>query len=171
MAPGSGSGASTGQVTGGASALGCLARFGAVLRGWPWDSTTGLLRAEFCAAIRHGWPASPASPIISAAARLEREKFAVEEIIPCVWGSRSNDISMGWSQNYDPLHGPLSTLAAVLPLVLLLGLLALRRVPAYAAALAGLAGALAVAIWVIGMAASMAGRTGLVGAALGEVLT
>ena len=41
-----------------------------------------------------------------------------------------------WQQNYDPLHGPLSTVAAALPLVILLGLLALRRVPAYAAALA-----------------------------------
>ena len=52
---------------------------------------------------------------------------------------------MPWQQNYDPLHGPLSTIAAALPLVLLLGLLALRRVPAYAAALAGLAAALIVA--------------------------
>ena len=49
-----------------------------------------------------------------------------------------------WSQNYDPLNGPLSTIAAALPIVVLLGLLAWRRVPAYAAALAGLAVALAV---------------------------
>src|SRR4051812_16671633 len=74
---------------------------------------------------------------------------------------------MPWQQNYDPLHGPLSTIVAALPLVLLLGLLALRRVPAYAAALAGLAAALAVAIWVIGMPASMAGRAALLGAAYG----
>ncbi len=74
---------------------------------------------------------------------------------------------MGWSQNYDPLRGALSTLAAALPLVVLLGLLALRRVPAYAAALAGLATALAVAIAVIGMPASMAGRAALLGTAYG----
>jgi lactate permease len=74
---------------------------------------------------------------------------------------------MGWSQNYDPLHGPLSTLAAALPLVVLLGLLALRRVPAYMAALAGLAAALAVAVGVIGMPGPMAGRAALLGAAYG----
>src|SRR5438270_10437852 len=74
---------------------------------------------------------------------------------------------MPWQQNYDPLHGPLSTAAAALPLVLLLGLLALRRVPAYIAALAGLAAALAVAIGVIGMPGAMAGRAALLGAAYG----
>ena len=72
-----------------------------------------------------------------------------------------------WQQNYDPLHGPLSTLAAALPLVLLLSLLALRRVPAYAAALAGLAAALIVAVWVIGMPAPMAARAALLGVAYG----
>src|SRR6476660_6183683 len=74
---------------------------------------------------------------------------------------------MAWQQNYDPLHGPLSTLAAALPLVVLLGLLALRRVPAYAAALAGLAAAPAVAAGIIGMPGSMAGRAALLGAAYG----
>ena len=74
---------------------------------------------------------------------------------------------MQWSQNYDPLHGPLSTLAAATPLVILLGLLALRRVPAYAAALAGLAMALFVAIGVIGMPGAMASRAALLGAAYG----
>jgi len=74
---------------------------------------------------------------------------------------------MPWSQSYDPLHGPMSTVAAALPLVILLGLLALRRVPAYVAALAGLATALAVAIGVIGMPAWMAGRAALLGVAYG----
>src|SRR5256885_11284855 len=74
---------------------------------------------------------------------------------------------MPWQQNYDPLHGPLSTIAAALPLVILLGLLALRRVPAYMAALAGLAAALIVAIGVIGMPAPMAGRAALLGVAYG----
>ena len=45
---------------------------------------------------------------------------------------------MTWSQNYDPLHGPLSTVAAALPIVVLLSLLAVRRIPAYVAALTGL---------------------------------
>jgi len=74
---------------------------------------------------------------------------------------------MPWQQNYDPLHGPLSPIAAALPLVILLGLLSLRRVPAYAAALAGLAAALAVAIGIIGMPAPMAGRAALLGVAYG----
>src|SRR5678810_159113 len=74
---------------------------------------------------------------------------------------------MPWQQNYDPLHGPLSTIVAALPLVVLLGLLALRRVPAYAAALAGLAAALAIAVGIIGMPGSMAGRAALLGAAYG----
>jgi lactate permease len=74
---------------------------------------------------------------------------------------------MPWQQNYDPLHGPLSTVAAALPLVILLGLLALRRVPAYVAALAGLAAALVVAIAVVGMPAPMAGRAALLGVAYG----
>ena len=74
---------------------------------------------------------------------------------------------MPWQQNYDPLHGPLSTIAAALPLVVLLGLLALRRVTAYVAALAGLAAALIVAIAIIGMPAPMAARAALFGAAYG----
>ncbi|HTJ21998.1 MAG TPA: L-lactate permease [Gemmatimonadaceae bacterium] len=74
---------------------------------------------------------------------------------------------MPWSQSYDPLHGPLSTIAAALPLVVLLGLLALRRVPAYAAALAGLGTALIVAIAIIGMPVGMAARAATLGVAYG----
>jgi lactate permease len=72
-----------------------------------------------------------------------------------------------WLQTYDPLHGPLSTLVAALPLLVLLGLLASRRVPAHVAALAGLAAALLVAIAVIGMPAGMAARSAVLGAAYG----
>ena len=74
---------------------------------------------------------------------------------------------MTWSQNYDPLHGFLSTLAAALPIVVLLSLLAVRRIPAYVAALTGLAIGLIVAISVIGMPAPMATRAALLGAAYG----
>ena len=74
---------------------------------------------------------------------------------------------MPWQQNYDPLHGPLSTITAAMPLLVLLGLLASRRVPAYVAALAGLATALIVAVVVIGMPAPLAGRAALFGAAYG----
>jgi len=74
---------------------------------------------------------------------------------------------MQWQQTYDPLHGALSTAAALLPLVLLLGLLALRRVPAHAAALTGVAAALFVAIGIIGMPVGMAARAAALGAAYG----
>jgi lactate permease len=74
---------------------------------------------------------------------------------------------MPWLQSYDPLHGPLSTLAAALPLVVLLGLLASRRIPAHVAALSGLAAALMVAIAVIGMPPALGARAALLGAAYG----
>src|SRR5665213_3941775 len=74
---------------------------------------------------------------------------------------------MGWHQSYDPLHGPLSTIVAALPLAILLGLLSLRRVPAHIAALAGLAAALLVAIGVIGMPGHMATDAALLGVAYG----
>jgi lactate permease len=74
---------------------------------------------------------------------------------------------MGWQQSYDPLHGPLSTIVAALPLAILLGLLAMRRVPAHFAALAGLAAALIVAVGVIGMPGSMATEAALLGVAYG----
>jgi lactate permease len=75
---------------------------------------------------------------------------------------------MPWSQNYDPLHSAvLSTLAAALPIVVLLSLLAIRRVPAYVAALTGLTMGLIVAIAIIGMPGAMATRAALLGAAYG----
>src|SRR5947199_8665741 len=55
---------------------------------------------------------------------------------------------MTWTQNYDPFASPvLSPLAAAVPVLLLLGLLASGRVPAPAAALAGLAAAVLVAVF------------------------
>jgi lactate permease len=54
---------------------------------------------------------------------------------------------MPWTQNYDPFRSPwLSPLAAALPILLLLGLLATGRVSAVRAAAAGLAGAVLVAV-------------------------
>jgi len=74
---------------------------------------------------------------------------------------------MPWLQNYDPLHGPLSTVAAALPLAVLLGLLASRKVPAHVAALSGLAAALMVAVAIIGMPPALGARAALLGAAYG----
>jgi lactate permease len=75
---------------------------------------------------------------------------------------------MVWSQIYDPLSNPwLSTLVAGLPVIVLLGALGIFRVKAHWAALLGLAVALAAAIFVFRMPASMAGKTALLGAAFG----
>ena len=62
-----------------------------------------------------------------------------------------------WPQTYDPLGSlALSTLLAALPVVVLLGTLAVLRWPAHLAALAGLAAALVIAVVPFGMPAPMA---------------
>ena len=73
-----------------------------------------------------------------------------------------------WEHVYDPFQWPLaSTLAALLPLALLLGLLAFAGWPAHRAALAGLAAALAVAVGAAGMPPDAAVAAALAGAAFG----
>jgi len=73
-----------------------------------------------------------------------------------------------WPQNYSPLgSATLSTLAAAVPLLVLLGLLGARRVRAHVAALLALAMALLVATAVIKMPAAMAAKAALLGAAYG----
>lgn len=75
---------------------------------------------------------------------------------------------MPWSQQYDPLGSPaLSTALALLPIVVLLGLLASHRVRAHQAAFAGLLTALGVATLGIGMPPGLAARAALFGAAYG----
>jgi lactate permease len=75
---------------------------------------------------------------------------------------------MPWRQIYDPLGSAgLSTLAAALPIVILLGGLALLRLRAHVAALLGLAAALLAAVLAFGMPAGMAMRTAGLGAAFG----
>jgi lactate permease len=75
---------------------------------------------------------------------------------------------MEWLQNYDPLSSPLlSTVVALLPLAVLLGLLALAGQSAARAAVAGLVTALVVAIGVVGMPVDAALAAALHGAAFG----
>ena len=75
---------------------------------------------------------------------------------------------MSWTQRYDPAGSALlSTLAAALPIVVLLGSLAWLRLRAHLAALAGLAAALLVATLVIGMPGGMALRSAALGAGFG----
>src|SRR5271166_2316124 len=75
---------------------------------------------------------------------------------------------MIWSQVYNPLNNAwLSTLIAALPVIVLLGALGIFRVKAHVAALLGLLVALASAVFVFGMPASMAGKTAVLGVAFG----
>src|SRR5438067_5167537 len=75
---------------------------------------------------------------------------------------------MTWTQSYDPLGSAvLSTLAAALPLVALLGLLATHRVRAHVAAVVGLLAAVGVAVAVVGMPAGLALRAAALGAGYG----
>jgi lactate permease len=73
-----------------------------------------------------------------------------------------------WQQAYDPFGSMVvSTLAAALPVVVLLGGLAFLRMKAHTAALLGLATALVVAIAAFGMPVRMAAATAGYGAAYG----
>ena len=75
---------------------------------------------------------------------------------------------MGWRQVYDPLGAAwLSTFIAALPIVILLGGLALLRLRAHVAALLGLAASVLTAVLAFGMPAGMAARTAGLGAAYG----
>ncbi|HEX8034162.1 MAG TPA: L-lactate permease [Ktedonobacterales bacterium] len=75
---------------------------------------------------------------------------------------------MPFLQVYDPFgNAVISTLVAALPIILLLGLLGIFNVPAQWSALAGLGGALLVAIFGFGMPAQTALTTAVYGAANG----
>ena len=69
-----------------------------------------------------------------------------------------------WTQNYDPTGSwPVSTLAAALPVLVLLGLLASGRASAWLSALAGLVTAAAVAVGVFGMPVDLVLASAVVG--------
>ena len=73
-----------------------------------------------------------------------------------------------WYQNYDPLGSPVaSTLAATVPIVVLLGLIAIGHVRAHVAALAALGAAIASALLVYRMPAPAAVAAAGYGAAFG----
>ncbi|MBI3417516.1 MAG: L-lactate permease [Verrucomicrobia bacterium] len=75
---------------------------------------------------------------------------------------------MHWSQNYDPLQNSfLSTLIAGLPVVVLLGSIAILKMRIHFSALLGLAVALAVALFAYGMPIKAATATTLYGAGFG----
>ena len=75
---------------------------------------------------------------------------------------------MIWTQHYNPLHNPaLSTLVAALPVVVLLGAIALLKIRIHLAALLGLAVALGIALGVYAMPVRAALATTIYGAAYG----
>lgn len=92
----------------------------------------------------------------------------VAAVITVVLILRMAPLGSPWQQNYDPTgHWWLSTLIAALPIVVLLGTLALLHIKAHYAALLGLATALATAVFVFHMPGRLAATTAVYGAGYG----
>ncbi len=84
------------------------------------------------------------------------------------WLLSTNHITATWQQSYDPLgNWLLSALVAALPVIVLLGSLALGHVKAHYAALAGLFTALVIAIFVFHMPGRLALTTAVYGVGYG----
>jgi len=106
-------------------------------------------------------PAAPASPVKSLV-------FVVLAAIAATVILKIPTLTAPWLQAYDPTgHWLLSTLIASLPVVVLLGSLAIGHAKAHYAALLGLATALVVAIFAFHMPARLAGATAVYGAGYG----
>ncbi len=107
-------------------------------------------------------PAPPKVNLVASGA------FIIIAAIAAVAILRIPALSSPWSQGYDPTgHWWLSTILAALPIVVLLGSLALGHIKAHYAALAGLAAALLTAIFAFHMPARLAGATAVYGAGYG----
>ena len=93
--------------------------------------------------------------------------FAVITIIVVIFILKIPPLPQPWSQGYDPTGiWWLSTLVASVPVIVLLGALALHM-KAHYAALLGLASSLVIAIFAFHMPARMAGATAVLGAGYG----
>jgi len=113
-------------------------------------------------------PAKPAPPAPPAAKPLTSIFFVVLAAIAATVILKIPSLTAPWSQQYDPTgHWFLSTLIAALPVVVLLGSLALGHAKAHYAALMGLGTALLVAIFAFHMPARLAGATAVLGAGYG----
>lgn len=106
----------------------------------------------------------PASSGGSASALMRTTAATLVVLGAAIYLLRTNPIVPAWSQSYDPV-GPwwVSTLIAALPIVVLLGAMAVLRLKAHIAACAGLVAALAVAF----LALHMPVRLGLTAAVFG----
>jgi len=103
------------------------------------------------------------------AASLFLEAFAFLVLIAAlVYLFKTNPLSLHWAQGYNPTgRSVLSTLVAALPIVVLLGAMAVLRLKAHVAALAGLTTALLAAMLVFHMPARLAFSAAAYGAAYG----
>jgi lactate permease len=103
------------------------------------------------------------------AASLAFEAFAFLALIAALaYLFRTNPTSLHWAQGYNPTGSSvLSTLVAALPIVVLLGAMAVLRLKAHVAALAGLTTALLAAMLVFHMPARLAFSAAAYGAAYG----
>ena len=92
----------------------------------------------------------------------------VAAIVAAVLILKIPPLAKPWPQNYDPTgHWWVSALLAALPVVALLGSLALLHMKAHYAALLGLATSIICAIWFFGMPARLAAKTAVLGAGYG----
>jgi lactate permease len=117
-------------------------------------------------------PKSSPAPANTAAIPVANPIFWIAGLIAAVIAAvmilRLGPPAHPWPQNYDPVqHWWLSALLATLPVVVLLGSLALLHMKAHFAALLGLATSLICAIWIFGMPASLAAKTAVLGAGYG----
>ncbi|MGC2111943.1 MAG: L-lactate permease [Candidatus Korobacteraceae bacterium] len=113
-------------------------------------------------------PEPPAKAAPPAANPIALAIFVVIAAIVAIVVLRIPSLTAPWSQGYDPTgHWWLSTLIAALPVVVLLGSLALGHVKAHYAALLGLATALLVAIFAFHMPGRMAAATAVYGVGYG----
>jgi len=111
----------------------------------------------------------PAKPNSSTTLSLALSLMAVLALIGCaVYLLKTNPRAGFWQQGYDPTgRWWLSTLFAAMPVVVLLGAMAIFRVKAHLAAVIGLLTALAIAIAVYHMPARLALTTTVYGAGYG----
>jgi len=112
-----------------------------------------------------GTPAKPAPPTGSPVVSII---FVIIAAIVATIILKMPTLTAPWSQGYDPTgHWWLSTLIAALPVIVLLGSLALGHAKAHYAALMGLATALIVAIFAFHMPARLAAVTAVYGTGYG----
>src|SRR5580692_7381532 len=116
-------------------------------------------------------PSAPSNlpPAKSQSVPLVLEGFAFVALIAAViYLFKTNSAALHWAQGYNPTGSfVLSTLVAALPIVVLLGSMAVLRLKAHVAALAGLATALLAAMLIFHMPPRLAFTAAAFGAGYG----